>query len=316
MAQTLPAVSSLQTVGELVTVEPVESKAQLRRFADIPYLLHGADERWSPGVRAYESWRIDARRHPYFDRGDAAYLLARRAGRPVGRIAAHVDRSGAVDGWFGFFDVPDDGAVAGALLDAAQEWLDEQGARSMTGPVSWTPEDEFGVPVAGTEHRGLTGRPWRPSWYADQLRSAGLEPGEQRSTHRLATDAPGARSGELDGAEATQNTARVRGGGRDVPPHAGRYADPRLVLDGIAAVPDVSATLARASLRSAWRVARRASERAFDTAVCVRCTGDPAELVPALRAAAGAAGYRWLVAPWAPEGVEPETTNQVFSRRW
>ena len=283
-------------------MEPVESKAQLRRFAEIPYLLHGADERWSPGVRAYESWRIDARRHPYFDRGDAAYLLARRAGRPIGRIAAHVDRSGAVDGWFGFFDVPDEPAIAGALLDAAQEWLDEQGARSMTGPVSWTPEDDFGVPVSGTEHRGLTGRPWRPAWYAEQLVAAGLEPGERRSTYRLPTE-PG----------AVAVASPVRG---DPPPHAGRYADPRLVLDGIAAVPDVSSTLARASLRSAWRVARRASERAFDTAVCVRCVGDPAELVPALRAAAGAAGYRWLVAPWAPDGVAPETINQVFSRRW
>lgn len=289
-------------MGEVITVEPVESKAQLRRFADIPYLLHGADERWSPGVRAYESWRIDARRHPYFDRGDAAYLLARRAGRPVARIAAHVDRAGAADGWFGFFDAPDESAVVAPLLDAAQAWLDEQGARSMTGPVSWTPDDDFGVPVAGTEHRGLTGRPWRPAWYADQLRSAGLEPGEQRSTYRLPTE-PGAAAGDPPL-------------GGDPPPHAGRYADPRLVLHGIAAVPDVSSTLARASLRSAWRVARRASERAFDTAVCVRCTGDAAELVPALRAAAGAAGYRWLVAPWAPEGVAPETTNQVFSRRW
>ena len=302
MAQTLSAVSSLPTVGQVVTVEPVESKAQLRRFADIPYLLHGADERWSPGVRAYESWRIDARRHPYFDRGDAAYLLARRAGRPIGRVAAHVDRSGAADGWFGFFDVPDDPAVAEPLLDAAQEWLDEQGARSMTGPVSWTADEDFGVPVAGTEQRGLTGRPWRPSWYADQLRSAGLRPGEQRSTYRIPAEP-----------DAVAVAAPV---GSDPPPHAGRYADPRLVLDGIAAVPDVSATLARASLRSAWRVARRASDRAFDTAVCVRCAGDPAELVPALRAAAGAAGYQWVVAPWAPDGVAPETTNQVFSRRW
>ena len=66
----------------MITVEPVESKAQLRRFADVPYLLHGPDERWSPGIRAYESWRLDARRHPYFDRGDAAFYLARANGRP------------------------------------------------------------------------------------------------------------------------------------------------------------------------------------------------------------------------------------------
>src|SRR5690606_2326608 len=102
----------------------------------------------------------------------------------------------------------------------------------------------------------------------------------------------------------------------DLPPHAGGYADPALVLGDIAAVPDVSQDLARASLRSAWRVARRARERAFDTAVCVRCDGDPAELVPRLVNAAGRAGYTWVVAPWAPPGTEPETVHQVFTAAW
>ena len=285
----------------VVTVEPVESKGQLRRFADIPYLLHGHDDRWSPGVRAYESWRLDSRRHPYFDRGDAAYLLARRGGRPAGRIAAHVSATGERHAWFGFFDTPDDAAVTEALLDAAQGWLAEQGAVSMTGPVSWTADDEFGVPTSGTEHPARTGRPWRPAWYAERLRAAGMEPGDERRTYRLPT---------------VPVEGDVPGVGGEPPPHAGRYGDPALVLDEVAAVPDVSATLARASVRSAWDVARRARDRAFDTAVCVRCDGDPAILIPRMQAAAGAAGYRWLVAPWGPPGSEPETTHQVFSRGW
>ena len=304
-----------------VTVEPVEAKIQLRRFADVPYLLHGRDERWSPGVRAYEAWRLDARRHPYFERGDAAFFLARRGGQPAGRIAAHQSRSGEVDAWFGCFDVPDDDEVTAALLDAAQGWLSEQGAASMTGPVTWTPDEEFGVPVAGAERPGLTGRRWKPAWYAEQLLAAGLEPGEVRHTYRLETGSggqighPGDRSVHQNGVGGgSGGDRRVRR--RDLPPHAGAYADRRLVLDGVAAVPDVTATLSRASLRSAWRVARHARDRSFETAVCVRCDGDPATLVPRLQGAAGAAGYRWLVAPWGPPGSEPETTHQVFTRRW
>jgi hypothetical protein len=287
--------------GSAVTVEPVESKAQLRRFADIPYLLHQHEARWAPGVRAYESWRLDARRHPYFDRGDAAYLLARRLGRPVGRVAAHVTERGDTSGWFGFFDAPEDGEVVNALLDAAAAWLAEQGASSMTGPVSWTPDEEVGVPVEGTDAPGVTGRPWRPHWYADRLRHAGMEPGERRSTYRL---------------PATPSDDAPTAADEAPPPHAGRYADPALVLDGIAAVPDVTGVLADASLRSAWQVARRARDRSFDTAVCVRCDGDPAVLVPRLQAAAAAAGYRWVVSRWAPPGTPPETVHQVFTRRW
>lgn len=287
--------------SSLVTVEPVEGKAQLRRFRDVPYLLHGDDERWNPGVRAFESWRLDARRHPYFDEGDAAYLLARDRGRPVGRIAAHRARPDDPEGWFGFFDAPDDDAVVGALLEAAEAWLRGEGAESMTGPVSWTPDEAFGTMVAGHELPSITGRPWQPGWYADALRRAGLVGGDVRYSYRLATD------DAMSGAPTPIDV--------DPPPHAGGYADPALVLDGIAAVPDVSSTLAGASFRSAWRVAARARREGFDTAVCVRCDGDPAVLVPRLLAAASAAGYRWLVAPWAPSGVEPETAHQVFSRR-
>lgn len=286
----------------LVTVEPVEASTQLRRFRDIPFLLHGDDDRWRPGVRAYESWRLDAKRHPYFDHGDAAYLLARRAGTPVGRIAAHVSGPDRTDGHFGFFDAPDDDDVVAPLLDAAQEWLAEQGATSMTGPVSWRPDEEFGVRVEGEEHPAITGRPWQPAWYGRALTRAGLEPGEVRRTYRLAAD---------DGAADPPGRGDV-----DPPPHAGGYSDPRLVLDGVAAVPDVSETLASASLLSAWRVARMVRRDGFETAVCVRCDGDPETLVPRLLAAARHAGYRWLVSPWAPDGTPSETAQQVFTRRW
>jgi hypothetical protein len=281
-----------------VTIEPVESKSQLRRFAEVPFVLLGSDPRWSAGVRAHEQWRHDARRHPYFDRGDAAFHLARRGGHPVGRIAAHVDGSASGRGRFGMFDVPDDAAVTAALLDAATAWLREQGATSMVGPVTWRHDEDFGVLVEGFEHRSATGRAWHPPWYAEQLRAAGAEPGEHRVTHHVPTAGWGADV--------------PRASGDEPPPHAGGYADPALVLDGIAGVPDVTDLLAGASVRSAWRLARRARERASDTAVCVRCDGDPAVLVPRLLAACRARGYQTLLAPWSPDDAPADRVHQVF----
>ena len=287
----------MSTAGA-VTVEPVESKSQLRRFAEVPFVLLGTDDRWSAGVRAHEQWRHDARRHPYFERGDAAFFLARRAGRPAGRIAAHVDGSGSEQGWFGMFDVADDGAVTAALVDAARGWLREHGVTSMVGPVTWTPDEDFGVLVEGFEHAAATGRAWQPPWYAEQLRIAGAEPGERRATFHLSTE-------RWDGEAPSPS-------GEAPPPQAGGYADPALVLDGIAAVPDVSSLLAGASLRSAWRLARRAPERVSDTAVCVRCAGDPSVLVPRLLAACRARGYSTLLSPWSPDGGSPDRVHQVF----
>ena len=157
--------------------------------------------------------------------------------------------------------------------------------------------------VDGHDRPSVTGRPWHPEWYAASLRDAGLEPGETRQTFRLSTTGVAEPEPLLDV-------------GDDDPPHAGAYADPALVFADIAAVPDVSTTLASASVRSAWRVARQARRDGFDTAVCVRCDGDPAVLVPGLLAAARRAGYAWLIAPWCPEGSVAETAHQVFSRRW
>lgn len=281
-----------------VTVEAVESKTQLRRFAEVPFVLLGADDRWSAGVRAYEQWRHDARRHPYFDRGDAAFFLARRAGHPAGRIAAHVDGSGSDQGWFGMFDVADDDAVTGALIEAAAGWLREQAVTSMTGPVTWTPDEEFGVLVDGFEHAAATGRAWHPPWYAEQLLAAGAEPGERRATFDVST------AGWDGGAPAPSR--------EEPPPQAGGYADPALVLDGIAAVPDVTQLLAGASVRSAWRLARQARERVSDTAVCVRCDSDPSVLVPGLLVACRARGYETLLSPWSPDAGAPDRVHQVF----
>jgi hypothetical protein len=99
----------------------------------------------------------------------------------------------------------------------------------------------------------------------------------------------------------------------DRPGQAGAYGDPRLVLGPVAAVPDVSGALRGSRLGSAWSLARRVRERDWEGCTIVRCDGDPAALVPGLLAAAGAAGYRWVVSPWSPDpGAAPETVHRRY----
>ena len=70
-------------------------------------------------------------------------------------------------------------------------------------------------------------------------------------------------------------------------------------------------TEARGSTRE---LLRRAKARDWTTAVVVRCDGDPAVLVPALCAAAAAAGYRDVIAPWSPDAdARPETVHALFT---
>lgn len=275
-------------MGSAVTVEEVTGGKALARFTELPQALHGDDDRFAPLVMAWERYRLDRRRNPGLESTAAAYLLARRLGRPVGRIAVYED------GRFGSWWLDDDRGVAEALVDAARAWLTEHGCTSMEGP-------DAGVQVAGHDVAGVTGRPWHPPHLAGLLEELGFEAVADHPTWRLPTTESGPELPPSD----------------DVPGEAGSYADPRLVLDGIAAVPDLAPALRSAGLRSAWSLAKRARAGDWDTAVVVRCTADPAVVVPALQGAAGRAGYTAVIAPWSPDpAAAPEAVHRTFRLRW
>jgi hypothetical protein len=285
----------------LVEVEEVSGKASFTRFVELAYLQHRDEPRWSAPLAAHEKARLDPHRNPFFERGDAAYLLLRKLGRPAGRMTAHVADVDATEGCFGFYDAIDDPGGTAALVDATATWLRDRGCSSMTGPASFTAADDPGLLIEGFEVPGTTGRPWNPPWYAEHLAAAGLVllPGSERPSWRL--DAGGAPGGGIEASADVEPPALI-----------GRYADPRLLLAGpagvIAAVPDLTAA------GSPWAMAKRAKRGGWEGCTVVRCDGDPSVLVPALQAAAGLAGYDWVVAPWTPNPkAPPETVHARFT---
>src|SRR5690606_15771164 len=142
-----------------------------------------------------------------------------------------------------------------ALVAAARTWLSEQGCSSMAGPVSFTPAEEEGVLVDGFDVPGVTGRPWHPPHLARLLEEVGFERRSELSTWRL----PAADLGvDLPLSQ-------------DRPGQAGGWGDPRLVLAGVAGVPDLSEELRRPRLRAARAVARRVQSGDWSTATVVRC---------------------------------------------
>ncbi|MEY2405300.1 MAG: hypothetical protein QOG39_216 [Acidimicrobiaceae bacterium] len=284
----------------LVEVEEVTGKAAYRRFVELAYLQLRDEPRWSAPLAAFEKARLDPHRNPFFEQGDAAYFLLRRLGAPAGRMTAQIAQDDAREGWFGFYDVVNDPAGTAALVDAAASWLRERGCTSLAGPASFAPTDDAGLLVAGFDVPGTTGRSWNPSWYADHLEAAGLEriAGSEQPTWRLS--AGGAPGGDIEASADVERPALI-----------GPYADPRLLLAGpageIAAVPDVTGA------GSPWAMAKRAKKGGWDGCTVVRCDGDAAVLVPAVQAAAGLAGYRWVVAPWSPDPeAPPETVHARF----
>jgi hypothetical protein len=223
------------------------------------------------------------------------------------RLAVHV-RRGDDDGRFGFFATEDlsDVEAAATLLQTATDWLAERGRVTMTGPLSWTADQEAGVLVAGHDLPPVTGRAWSPPCLALLLETAGLSPLEEMRSFRLPAK-------PVAGALPLTPAPLV------VPKELAPYADPALLLTGpddnsIVAVPDVVGGLAEDKSRGAWALARKARTRAWEGCVVLALDGPEDVLIPGLCAAAGRAGYSWVLSPWAPENSATPGSQVMIHR--
>ena len=100
-----------------VSIQRVTSSADYGRFIRAAHTCQGHDPYWIAPLHFMERDRLSSKKNPWFTHGDAAFWIAERDGRPVGRISAqidhsHVERRDDATGFFGFFDCVDDQDIA------------------------------------------------------------------------------------------------------------------------------------------------------------------------------------------------------------
>jgi hypothetical protein len=161
-----------------VTIRPVRSRRDLKRFVKVPFHLHRDHPQWVPPLILDRMRFLDRSKNPYFEHAEAEYFIAERDGEPVGRITAQVDHRwdefhGGRDGMFGFFETIDDPDVAGALLRAAEEWLRDRSRTRILGPMDFTTNDEVGMLIEGYELRPMILQNWHPPHYRELIEGLG-----------------------------------------------------------------------------------------------------------------------------------------------
>jgi GNAT superfamily N-acetyltransferase len=161
-----------------VTIRPVRTRRELKRFVKVPFGLHRESPEWVAPLIFERMQFLNRGKNPYFEHAEAEYFIAERDGEPVGRITAQIDQrwdeyQGGSDGMFGFFETTDDPAVAAALLETAEDWLRSRGRERALGPMDFTTNDEVGILIEGYDIRPMILQPWHPPFYRELIEGLG-----------------------------------------------------------------------------------------------------------------------------------------------
>jgi len=146
----------------VITIQEIDtqSKAQVRRFTDIPFRLYTGHPQWVPPLLMDVRTMLNRQKHPFYEHSAADFFVAVRDGRDVGRIAALENtRFNATHGTrqaqFYLFECEDDQEAAAALFDRVFEWARGRGLDQVVGPKGFGVLDGYGLVVEGYEHRQM-----------------------------------------------------------------------------------------------------------------------------------------------------------------
>jgi GNAT superfamily N-acetyltransferase len=171
----------------------IDSEKQTADWLAVPYAAYADQPSWIPPLNLIEKQRISPKHSPFFTFGEAAFFIAYRDGRPIGRITAqvnrrHLDLHQDATGHFGFFDCVDDPEAATSLVNAAATWLKPHGLTRMLGPLSFSTNEECGCLIAGFDTPPAILMPHAAPWTQHLLEAAGLAKEMDLFVYRTAPD--------------------------------------------------------------------------------------------------------------------------------
>lgn len=142
-----------------LSIEEISSKRDLKRFISFPLSLYRGNRCYVPPLNFDEMNTLRRDRNPAFEYCTASYWMARKDGKPVGRIAGIINNRfnelwGKRQARFGWVDFVDDPEVSAALFHIVEAWARQQGMAAIHGPLGFTDMDREGMLVEGFAELG------------------------------------------------------------------------------------------------------------------------------------------------------------------
>lgn len=159
----------------MIEIEKIDpTKRNLRDFTKFQVDMYAGNPYFVPPLVSDDVNTLSPEVNPAFDFCEAAYFMARKDGRPVGRIAGIINNQ--VNGQhatrnvrFGFIDFIDDPEVSGALLKAVEDWGRGKGMERIIGPLGFTDLDHEGMLVEGFQELSTMATIYNHPYYARHM---------------------------------------------------------------------------------------------------------------------------------------------------
>lgn len=163
---------------EIRQINPTRSN--LKKFVEFQIKLYEGNPYFIPPLVSDEIATLDSKVNPAFDHYESAYFMAYRDGKPVGRIAAMInkqvnEKENSRQARFGFVDFIDDAEVSKALFDTAEQWAKEKGMDNIVGPLGFTDLDNEGMLINGFEELGTMATIYNYPYYPQHIERLGYE---------------------------------------------------------------------------------------------------------------------------------------------
>lgn len=177
---------------QAIEVREVAGKAEMRTFIRLPGQIMAADPNWIEPLHFERAQFFSPKHNRWFDHGEAAFFIAWRGNRAVGRISAQIDRlspkvDGRVCGLFGALAAEEDQEIVSALVAAAERWLRARGAGWMRGPYTLNINHEAGLLVDGFDSPPFLLMPHDARWLGPMVEATGLARARDAFAYRLDT---------------------------------------------------------------------------------------------------------------------------------
>jgi len=176
----------------MMQIKQVSTKKELAAFIDFPHHLYEGDRNYVPELHIAQRDLLSPGKHPFHDHSQVQLFLAYENGVIKGRIAAimnnnHNQFKNRKDGFFGFFDLVDNAALAKQLLDEAAKWLKAKGADTMIGPVNPSTNEPCGLLIDGYDAPPVAMMTYNKPYYLPLLEKAGFSKSVDLLAYDLAT---------------------------------------------------------------------------------------------------------------------------------